>query len=59
MILSQEENWIHELAEDIYKALNEKGAKLGNVSIFIIEQTIEKYLAMKSLIDYFDRLREQ
>jgi len=32
---------IHNLAVEIYKTLNENGAELGNMSIFIIEKVIE------------------
>lgn len=33
-------------AEKIYNDLNEKGAELGNVSIFLIDQTIKKLYSL-------------
>lgn len=40
-----------DLAEEIYKDLNEKGADLGNVSVVIIEKTLNKHLN-KFPLDY-------
>jgi hypothetical protein len=43
-------NKYHELAEYIYKRLNDNGAQLGNASVFIIESAILQFDA-ENLLD--------